>query len=179
MFRAIILAFVVLLAPTALFAQQSSGSKKPIRAENKVSIAGGMGFTADVNSFGGASRSQFLMQFDAMYSMTNNLAIGGTFQVAPSGGSTTIGLTADARVYLPLGKGDNLIGKLAPYGGVGIGFRSYTNSGTDFLFPIIFGLEYDVSRHVSLTSDMRFNITSGDTDRFYYSWQMIGARVRF
>jgi len=176
MIRSIILALAVLLAPTVLFAEESAASKKPVREENKWSVAGGIGFLADVNSAGG--NSQFLMQFDGLYSLTNNISIGATFQVGPASYSSTIALTADGRFYFPLGSGDGLLGKIAPYAGAGLGFRSYTSDTTDFLFPIIVGVEYDFTRNLSLTTDMRFNITSG-RDRFYYSWQLIGARLRF
>jgi hypothetical protein len=176
MLRSIILAVAVLLAPTALLAKEPAGSSKPVREAHKLSVAGGIGFLADVNSAGG--KSQFLMQFDALYSLTNNIAIGSVFQVGPAGNSSTIALTAEGRFYFPLGDGDGIIGKIAPYAGLGLGFRSYTSDTTDFLFPMILGVEYDLMEHLSLTSDMRFNITSG-RDRFYYSWQLVGARFRF
>jgi hypothetical protein len=177
MIRVTILVLTILLAPIAAQAQDS-GEKKAVREKNKWSIAGGIGFASGVNTAGGPN--QFLMQFDALYSLTNNISMGPTFQVGPASNSSTVALTLDARFYTPMGKGDGFIGKLAPYVGAGLGFRSNTGvtGDTGFLFPILFGVEFDLTDNISLLTDMRLNIVSGN-DNFYYTWQMLGARLRF
>ena len=50
-------------------------------------------------------------------------------------------------------------------------------------FPV--GIEFDLSDHIALTNEMRFNFMAGAnklglySDTFYYSWQMLGVRYRF
>ena len=183
MIRLAALALAVLLSPTALLAQETTESR---REAHPISIAGGMGFLSSIDSSGGTS--QFLMQFDGLYHFTNNLAGGVTLQAGPSGGSSTVAMSFDGRYYLPLGallgNEEGILGRLVPYAGAGIGFRTYTTDlpfdpgTTDFLFNPMLGLEYDVTDNLSVTTDMRFNVTSG-RDNFYYSWQLIGTRFRF
>lgn len=177
MIRISMLALAILLAPTVGLAQDSEG-KKAVRAKNQWSVGGGIGFTSGVNTAGGPT--QFLFTVDALYSLTNNISIGPSFQLGPAGNSSTVALSLDGRFYTPMGKGDGFIGRLAPYVGVGMGFRSNTGITGDsgFLFPILVGVEYDLSDNLSLTTDMRLNIVSGN-DNFYYTWQVLGARFRF
>ena len=191
------IAMAILLSPTALLAQEAPGAQEPQNAKQTrreaypMSVSAGIGFLASIDSSRPrcCGRSQFLMQFDGLYSITNNVAAGVTLQAGPSGQSSTVAMSFDARVYFPLGdgsgNGDGFVGRLVPYAGMGMGFRTYTSDfsslepgTTDFLFNPTVGLEYDVSDNFSVTTDMRFNVTSG-RDRFYYSWQLIGARFRF
>ena len=174
MLRRITVLFAALaLLTTAATAHAQEDDGQSTREKRGWSLGAGIGFLADVNTAGGPT--QFLMQFDALYNVSNKFAMGATFQVGPAGGSSTIALSFDGRFYL--GKGD---GPLTPYVGAGIGFRDNTGAtgGADFLFPILFGVEIDVTDALAVTSDMRLNITSGD-DNFYYSWQILGARLRF
>ena len=174
MYKAILVALVLLVSPALATAQE--GSKQAPRAANKLSVAGGIGFLSSIQSLGGPD--QFLMQFDGLYNLTNNFAVGSVLQVGPASRSSTVAMSFEGRFYVPLGDGEGVVGRLAPYVGAGLGFRSYTGFNTEFLFPIIAGLEYDLTDNLALTSDMRFNITSG-LDNFYYSWQLVGARLRF
>jgi opacity protein-like surface antigen len=187
MSRAFALFLAVLLAPTVLLAQEPAQQSDQARREaHPISISGGIGFLSSIRSTGG--QNQFLMQFDGLYHFTNNLAAGVTLQAGPSSRSSTVAMSFDGRVYLPLGKmlgnEEGILGRLVPYAGAGIGFRTYTSdfpffSGTtDFLFSPTLGLEYDVTDNLSISTDMRFNVTSG-VDNFYYSWQLIGTRLRF
>ena len=185
MIRHLAIVLALLLAPTELLAQGADDSKAESRREaHPFSMNGGIGFLADVNSSGG--KEQFLMQFDFLYHPNDNFGAGVTLQAGPSSNSSTVAMSFEGRFYLPLdGRTTNeFAARLAPYLGAGIGFRTYTEDRpfergtTDFLFSPALGLEYDISDHVSLTTDMRFNVTSG-RDNFYYSWQLLGARYRF
>jgi hypothetical protein len=174
MLRALVLGVAIALIPMTVHAESGRRSED-VRGAKKLSVSAGVGFLSDVDSFGGTD--QFLMQFDVLYNFTNILAAGAVLQAGPAWGSSTVAMSFEGRAYLPI-EGEGFARRLAPYVGVGLGFRTYTNINTEFLFPIIIGLEYDMSDSVSLTSDMRFNIASG-YDTFYYSWQIVGARVRF
>ena len=198
MIRSIAIAMAILLSPTALLAQEAPGAREPQNAKqtrreaHPVSVSAGIGFLASIESSPPRSkrRSQFLMQFDGFYSITEHVAAGVTLQAGPSRQSSTVAMSFDGRFYFPpvadlFGNGDGDLGRLVPYAGAGIGFRTYTRDSrsgepgtTDFLFNPTVGLEYDLTDHLSLTTDMRFNVTTG-RDRFYYSWQMIGTRFRF
>ncbi len=177
MLRIFGIAATLLLMPVSAHAQPAAQDPPtPVREEHRASVGAGVGFLAAVDSPGGGE--QFLMQFDFLYSVTNHISLGTTFQAAPAGGSSTLALSFEGRAYFPLGEGEGFLGKLAPYAGLGLGFRGYTGTTLDFLFPILFGAELDLTRRFSLTSDMRLNVTSGP-DNFYYSWQLVGARFRF
>jgi opacity protein-like surface antigen len=178
---ALALLVVVSFAPTAAGAQESERAR---RESNQISISGGVGFLESIDTTGGGA--QFLLQFDGLYHFTRNFAAGVTLQAGPSSRSSTVAMSFDARFFFAR-EDDEGLGRLVPYVGAGIGFRSYTDDtsrpfvipgSTDFLFSPTIGLEYDLTDHVSLTSDMRFNVTSG-FDNFYYSWQLLGVRFRF
>jgi opacity protein-like surface antigen len=179
---ALALLVVISFAPTAGGAQESEQTR---RESNQISVAGGVGFLESIDTTGGGA--QFLLQFDGLYHFTRNFAAGVTLQAGPSSRSSTVAMSFDARYFFAR-ENDEGLGRLVPYVGAGIGFRSYTDDtsrspfvipgSTDFLFSPTIGLEYDLTDHLSLTSDMRFNVTSG-FDNFYYSWQLLGVRFRF
>ena len=53
--------------------------------------------------------------------------------------------------------------------------------GVVFLINFGFGLEYQLTQSLFLGSQMMFNFLPKDTlgENFFYSWQIVGARVAF
>jgi opacity protein-like surface antigen len=172
MIRHALVILAILLSPMALHAQESSGD------ENRLSVGGGIGFASSIGN-----TSAFLLQLDMLYRVTDHLSFGPMFQVAPQSFGSIISMSLDSKYGFDLSHlDDDLLSKLTPYLGAGLGFTHFTGGpgDTGFLISLITGLEYDVSDQVALTSEMRFNIVPGDYfDTFYFSWQMVGVRIRF
>jgi opacity protein-like surface antigen len=158
-------------------------------ADEGWSVGGGIGFTA--------SPTSFLMQFDAPYHFGNGASVGPQMQFGVTGDTTIVSGAINGRYDFDIlsGNSNGLISKLTPFVNGGIGF-SYiknkrvfrnpfiSNSGTGFLMEFGGGIAYRLSDHVSLESAMQLNIIPdgagpGDNDHFYYSWQMLGARLHF
>ena len=163
---------IVIAGPQLAHAQ----SKRNVEDPTGWSVSGGIGANA--------SPGQFLFQLDAPYRFSKLLSIGPTFQVGAGNNITTVSLSADGKVHLDLFK--NASGgfqNFTPYAGIGIGFTHYSAGGfneTNFLLPIIMGLEFDLTERIALTNEMRFNVVPpSDAETFYWSWQLIGARYRF
>ena len=109
-------------------------------------------------------------------------------QVVPITGGTVFNMAGNGRYYFGFlrDNSNDFIGNLSPYVGAGIGFSNFSGTsigpiriipgGTEFLFTMNLGLEYDLTDRIGLNSDMRFNINSGP-DNFHFTWQLIGARL--
>jgi len=82
---------------------------------------------------------------------------------------------------------------IEPYLHLGVGFTYWDANGyrgvhdddTQFLLSMGFGVEYRFDKHVSVGSQMLFNVIPVGilehpriNDKFYYSWQVIGLRYR-
>jgi hypothetical protein len=196
--RSIVVALVLVTAPILVHAQEGSPG-----AERKWSVSTGIGFASSIGAFStpspfffpffrpaviSPSQSGFLWQLDGQYRVTPEISVGGFLQVAPFTGGTLFSIAADGRYHFGFlrSQSNEFLSKLTPYAGVGFGLG---HVGSDFgdvsdnaaLFSFIAGIEYDVTDQVALTSDMRFNVLAGELfgDSFYYSWQIVGARLRF
>ncbi len=161
----------------ALAGPALSNEKRKVRDPSGWSAGGGIGAIA--------SPGQFLLQLDAPYRFSRLLSVGPTFQLGAGSGLTTVSMSLDGKVHLDVfGRMDNaFFANLTPYAGIGAGFTHYSASPfkeTNFLIPVLFGFEFDLTENVALTNDMRFNIVAtSDVDKFYWSWQLIGVRYRF
>lgn len=181
--NALILIATVWLTSTApALAQQSEDSSK-----RGWSVGGGIGLTA--------SPTSFLMQFDAPYRFGGGLSIGPQLQIGVSGGTTIVSFAANGRYDFDglFGSGNGFMSKISPFANGGLGFtymkrgkkKSYSdNSGIGFLMEFGGGVAFALNERISLESAMQFNIIPdgagpNDNDKFYWSWQMIGARVHF
>lgn len=182
MIRAILLALVLTFASLPASAQLGD----PATAR-RWSVGTGLGFAADIGT-GSFTTSEFNWQIDGQYRLTDPLSVGAYLQVIPTDGGTIVNFAADSRYHFDvLRRGSNEdVRNLTPYLGLGMGLA---HAGVDvgnlsdnaFLIAFIAGLEYDLSEHVALTSDMRFNVLAGELfgDGFMYTWQVVGARLRF
>jgi len=145
--------------------------------KGRISVAGGMGFASSIDD-----KSAFLMQFDMNYFLTDDFSIGPMLQVAPHDRGSIVSMSLDGKYGFDLSRMKNDSARLiTPYIGAGLGFTHFTRGpgDTSFLLSLITGIEVEMTDNIALTSDMRFNFPVSLGDTFYFSWQMIGARVRF
>jgi hypothetical protein len=180
---ALVLIAIVWMTSTApAFAQQAEDSRK-----RGWSVGGGIGLTA--------SPTSFLMQFDAPYRFGGGFSFGPQLQVGVAGGTTIVSFAANGRYDFDglFGSHDDFLSKISPFANGGLGFTYMTrgkkknssdNSGIGFLMEFGGGVAFALNERISLESAMQFNIIPdgagpNDNDKFYWSWQMIGARFHF
>ena len=192
MMRTMILVLALISAPFVSFAEDGDPSSNP-GAENKLSIGTGIGFATPIahNNATNNGETGFEWQLDIMYRLTDSLSVGAWMQVVPVNNFVGFSLTGEARYHFNFLQGrKGILGKLTPYAGGGIGLyhvggpsSAFSYDGFLMSFPV--GIEFDLSDHIALTNEMRFNFMAGAnklglySDTFYYSWQMLGVRYRF
>jgi hypothetical protein len=146
-----------------------------------LSVGGGIGLTA--------SPTTFLMNFDLLYNLGHNFSLGPQLQAGVTSTDTIVSMLANARYDIDL-SGDGEMAKFRPFvnGGIGFTYESFhpafvSLNGTGFLIALGAGIEYRMNERMSLESAMQFNMIAsgagfGNADHFYWSWQMIGVRLR-
>lgn len=143
------------------------------------SIRAGLGFTSDPETL--------LLDFGVPYAFDRWVSAGPMLQVGIDEHDTIVAPTLDVTVRVPDLPGESL-DRLHPYGLVGIGFavieddnRQNDNVSVGFLVHFGVGLEYQVSDHLYLDSQMKFNFLPEETldVDFFYSWQVGGVRIAF
>jgi hypothetical protein len=143
------------------------------------SLRVGVGFIDDPNAF--------LMNFEVPYAFDQWVFAGPMLQVGIDGNNTVVAPSLNVGVAIPNMPGEALE-RLRPYGFLGIGFayleddnRRNNDSSTGFMVNFGFGLEYELSEHFFLGSQMMFNFLPETTlgQSFFYSWQIGGLRIAF
>jgi Outer membrane protein beta-barrel domain len=143
------------------------------------SVRAGVGFTAGPGTT--------LLNLEAPYVFDRWVSAGPMFQIGLDKHDTIVAPTANVTVTIPDLPGDDF-DRLHPYALIGMGFavieddnRQNDNSSAGFLINFGFGLEYRVSNHFFLGSQMIFNFLPEETldQNFFYSWQVGGVRVAF
>ena len=165
----------------------SGASADDHQEDSRWSVGAGMGFNALGNS-----TNSFLMGFDAYYQINDLVAFGPVMQIGVDGDFTLFMLSGDAVIGASLNRMFGADGEFAKnfklFGSVGMGFGHLgidagpiDTSDQAFLFNFGAGAEYRLSRRVSLLSRMYFNVTPTlfASERFNYSWELIGARIHF
>jgi opacity protein-like surface antigen len=95
-----------------------------------------------------------------------------------------LGLTAQAKYTFDIGQ----IPALKPHIEAGIGFIYANKDGrlwrdeddSSFLIPLGFGVEYRLTKSISLDTNFLFNFTDLDVrdENFFFTW-LVGVRYRF
>jgi opacity protein-like surface antigen len=188
MLRFTITVVALLLASGLAQAKETDGSfrVKGARSHKGFSVGVGIGFTASPDSF--------LMQFQAPYDFGNGFALGPQLQLGLESGFTLVGATLDGRYSFDLSYHRNdFVSRLEPFVSLGLGLAymkidvdvpfvpDLSADDVDFMLNPGLGLSYRLSERIALESVMQFNIVPGDVlgDKFYYTWQMLGARYKF
>jgi hypothetical protein len=172
---------VVLLALTtgvAVRAQDPAGPEAVSRA-GRFSLGGGLGLMG-----GTVDDEAFAVGVQGDYYFTNELSVGPLLQMGFTGDLFQLGLSAQVKYTMDVRQ----IPALKPHVEVGLGFiyanldrGSRSADDVSFLIPLGFGLEYRLSRRLSLDTTFYLNFTSldpGKHDNFFATW-LIGAKVPF
>jgi hypothetical protein len=143
------------------------------------SFRAGIGFIDDP--------SAFLLNFEAPYAFDRRVSVGPMIQVGLDSDNTIIAPTVNLTVTIPDLPGEAW-DRVKPYGLIGIGFayieddnRRNDDSSAGFLINFGIGVEYELSDHLFVGSQMMFNFLPETTlgQNFFYSWQIGGLRLAF
>jgi hypothetical protein len=142
-------------------------------------LRAGVGFTAGPD--------MFLMNFEVPYQFDRWVYAGPMMQVGVKSDEHIIAPTMNVGITIPDMPGEAL-DRLQPYGFAGLGLaalhdndRRGNSTSAGLLIPIGFGLEYLVTDSFAVGSHMTLNFLPEKTlgQRFFFAWQMVGARFSF
>ena len=170
---AVMIAVFLALTPFAE-AQQSEEERT-----GKIILGGGLGLMANT-----PDSTAFALGLKGDYYFTQGFSVGPLLQMGFTGDLFQLGLTAQAKYTFDIEQ----IPALKPYIEAGVGFiyadlnRSLGRGEDDvsILFPLGFGVEYRLTKSISLDTNFLFNVTDldvRDTD-FFFTW-LVGVRYRF
>jgi opacity protein-like surface antigen len=168
---------VALLALTPLALAQGVQSEE--ERTGKIIVGGGLGLMADT-----PDGTAFALGLNGDYYFTQGFSVGPLLQMGFTGDLFQLGLTAQAKYTFDIEQ----IPALKPHIELGVGFiyadlhRSYGRSDDGFgvLFPLGFGVEYRLTKSLSLDTNFLFNFTdlSVRDENFFFTW-LVGMRYRF
>ncbi len=145
------------------------------------------GFSARVGVGFTSGPDTFLINLEAPYAFDRWVSLGPMIQIGLEDDEKIVAPTANLSVRIPDLPG-RAFDRLHPFLQLGVGFawiededRPGSNSATGFLVPFGVGIEYQVSEHFHVGSQMMFNFLPDSTlsQNFFYSWQMLGIRLAF
>ena len=179
--KCILVLAICLIVPNSVAAQDSD-SPAALNA-SRFSIAAGIGFFAEDNFDG------FLVNFGGLHHFDEKWSVGLDFQIGIEDDFTIFSMPFYGRYdfgNIPVGV--PVLKDIHPFAKTGIGFtfakldtQLGNSDDTGFLFVIGGGVAYPVLQNLSLESTMLFNVTTNDffDDDFYFTWEILSARVRF
>jgi hypothetical protein len=158
------------------------------RDEGTFSLKGGLGFTAGPTSL--------LLGFEGDYRVLEPVSLGLLTEVGIDDDVTIVSPQLFARYWPDLGEMiDPDIAFIEPYLHLGVGFswwdadvyKGVNDDDTQFLLSPGFGVDFRINEHLSVGSQMLFNVIPAGIlndhhridDQFYYSWEVVGLRLRF
>ena len=157
------------------------------RDEGTFSLKPGLGFTAGPTTL--------LLGFEGDYRVAEPFSVGLLTEVGIDDDLTIVSPQLYARYWPDLGEMiDPDVSFIEPYVHLGVGFtwwdadvyKGVNDDDTQFLLSPGFGVDFRINEHVSVGSQMLFNVIPGAIhdntpidDTFYYSWEVIGLRYRF
>jgi hypothetical protein len=174
-------AAVLLALTTGVAEVRAQGPAVP----DAVSRAGRFYLGAGLGLMGGTVDGEtFALGAQGDYYFTNELSVGPLLQMGFTGDLFQLGLSGQVKYTMDVRQ----IPALKPHVEAGIGFiyanldrGSHSGDDVGFLIPLGFGLEYRLSRRLSLDTTFYLNFTNldpGKHDNFFATW-LIGARIPF
>lgn len=150
-----------------------------------VSRAGRFMFGAGLGLMGGTVDGEtFALGASGDYYLTNEVSVGPLLQMGFSSDLFKLGLSGQLKYTMDIRQ----ISALKPHLDAGIGFvyADFENGGDEsdvsFLIPLGFGLEYRLTRTMSLDTTVYLNFTDLDVgrknDNFFLTW-LVGVRFPF
>lgn len=176
MIKALLLSSLLLLGTTSgALAESQDGASYP-----SISLGGNLGIMkTDIGT------GLFEMGVSAPIQLTESYSIGPWMQLGVAKNTVHLLFTANSRYSPDLFEGGKLR-KLRPFiqGGLGLSYLSPPKplkSNTEFLMNMGVGVEYALSDHMYVGSDVMFNVlvTSPAGLGFTTSWQFATLRYRF
>lgn len=144
-------------------------------------LKGGVGFTADPTAF--------LMGLEGDYAFTREFRAGPLLQIAASDDKTIVAPTANLKFFVPIPDAPREVERFNPFLQLGLGFayvererrHRHDDDEVGFLMNAGFGFDYMVTDRFGMGSQMLFNVLPDETagERFFFSWQVVTASVRF
>ena len=181
-----VLAIGLLLAAPVL-AQSNDGGGAGYRDEGTFSLKPGLGFTAGPETL--------LLGFEGDYRVAEPFSVGLLTEVGLDDDVTIVSPQLFARYWPDLGELiDSDVAFIEPYLHLGLGFswwdadvyKGVNDDDTQFLLSPGFGVDFRISKQVSVGTQMLFNVIPAGIhdntridDQFYWSWQVVGLRYRF
>ena len=139
----------------------------------------GLGFVSDPNAF--------LLNFEIPYRFDRFVSAGPMMQVGIHDHKLIVAPTANVTIRVPDMPGE-YFDRLHPNLFVGIGFaviekekRRGDNRSAGFLANFGVGVDFDLSKRVSIGSRMIFNFLPEETldEEFFYAWEVAGIKLSF
>lgn len=172
---------LLLGAGVAAAAQPARTSDVPDAVSRAGRFVGGVGLGLMGGTLDGET---FALGGNLDYYFTNEFSVGPLLQLGFTGDLLQLGLSVQGKYTMDVRQ----LPALKPHVEAGIGFvyADYdtgrrSDDDVSFLIPIGFGLEYRLSRRVSLDTTFYLNFTDLDVhknDNFFVTW-LIGARIPF
>lgn len=167
--RWIALVCLLLTLPATAAIAQSRGSGET------ASVRGGLGFTADPDSF--------LMGVDVPFAISENVALGPSFDVGVDDDTTFIAPTWTFEFRLPMGENPFLPFAQVGFGAAYLEKERHGRDRDDWGFLVEFGLGGDfwVSDDFAVGSKATFHVMPDDVvgEDFIFSWQVLTGRFSF
>ena len=158
---------------------EAQGVQSEEERTGKIILGGGLGLMADT-----PDGTAFALGLSGDYYFTQGFSVGPLLQMGFTGDLFQLGLTAQAKYTFDIEQ----IPALKPHIELGIGFiygdlnRSGGRDEDDFgvLFPLGFGVEYRLTKSISLDTNFLFNFTDLNVrdESFFFTW-LVGVRYRF
>jgi opacity protein-like surface antigen len=168
---------IVFLALTPF--AEAQGVQSEEERTGKIIVGGGVGLMADT-----PDGTAFALGLSGDYYFTQGFSVGPLLQMGFTGDLFQLGLTAQAKYTFDIEQ----IPALKPHIEIGVGFiyadlnRSGGRSEDGFgvLFPLGFGVEYRLTKSLSLDTNFLFNFTDLNVrdENFFFTW-LVGMRYRF
>jgi hypothetical protein len=122
-------------------------------------VGAGLGFLRDT-----PDDTAFALNLNADYVMDPRFSIGPLLQLGFTGDMSQIGLSGQAKYWLPLPDTGQRF-KLAIQGGLGFIYSSFRDDDTSWLIPLGVGVDYAIDDKLSATGTFILNLTDLDTGR--------------
>jgi hypothetical protein len=167
--------------------ENGGGGGAGYRDEGTFSLKPGIGFTS--------SPTTLLLGFEGDYRVIEPVSIGLLTEVGIDDDLTIVSPQVFARYWPDLGEMiDPDIAFIEPYLHLGVGFswwdadvyKGVNDDDTQFLLSPGFGVDFRINKNLAVGTQMLFNVIPAGIhdhtpidDQFYYSWQVIGLRLRF
>jgi hypothetical protein len=172
-------ALVLLLLGTGIADAQAQEVPAAVSRAGRFMFGTGLGLMGDT-----VDGEAFAIGSNLDYYLTNELSVGPLLQMGFSSDLFKFGLSGQVKYTMDIRQ----LSALKPHVEAGLGFvyADFENGGDDddvsFLIPLGFGLEYRLTRTLSLDTTVYLNFTDLDVgrrnDNFFLTW-LVGVRFPF